>query len=118
MQDDSYSGGRSHQSRIVPVRLDDQTVIHIETASPSVGGSGDSLVASRIPSFDEVTDTIKSISKALIEVWQEVKPAGAIVEFGVDVAVESGHLTALLVKGSAGASLKITLQWGNAVVGG
>jgi hypothetical protein len=93
MQDDSHSGSRPHQShspRIVPVRLDDQTVIHIETASPSIGSDGDSLIASRIPTFDEVTNTIKGISKALIEVWQEVQPAGAIVEFGVDVAVESG----------------------------
>jgi len=33
------------------------------------------------------------------------------VEFGLEVALESGQLTAVLVKGSAKANLKITLEW-------
>lgn len=33
------------------------------------------------------------------------------MEFGLEVALESGQLTAVLVKGSAKANLKITLEW-------
>jgi len=40
-----------------------------------------------------------------------VKPDKAIVEFGVDVAVEGGGLTALLVKGKGTATLTVTLEW-------
>jgi Trypsin-co-occurring domain 1 len=33
------------------------------------------------------------------------------VEFGIDVGIESGKLTALICKGSGNASLKITLEF-------
>ena len=41
----------------------------------------------------------------------KVKPAKASVELGLEVGLEAGQLTALLVKGSGKANLKITLTW-------
>jgi len=43
---------------------------------------------------------------------KEIKPRSGSLEFGVQVAVQSGKLTALIVQGTATANLKITLQWG------
>jgi hypothetical protein len=43
---------------------------------------------------------------------KKVKPKKASVEFGLEVAVESGKLTTLLVKGTGTANLKIALEWG------
>ncbi len=40
-----------------------------------------------------------------------VKPTKASVELGLEIGVEAGQLTALLVKGTGKANLKITLQW-------
>ena len=42
---------------------------------------------------------------------QKVAPTKASVEFGIEVAVEPGKVTALWVKGSGKANLKITLEW-------
>lgn len=63
--------------------------------------------------FDKVRDTIEGISEVVHAAITKVKPDTASVEFGVDVSVESGKLTGLLVKGTGGASLKITLSWGD-----
>jgi hypothetical protein len=43
-----------------------------------------------------------------------LKPHKASVEFGLEVALEAGQLTALLVKGSGTSNLKITLEWSEA----
>jgi hypothetical protein len=51
----------------------------------------------------------RSKSDRLLE---KVKPKKASVEFGLEVAVESGKLTTLLVKGASTANLKITLERG------
>jgi hypothetical protein len=62
-------------------------------------------------SFDGVVDSIRAITNQLTVALQEVKPDKASLEFGVDIGVEAGQLTALLVKGSGSATLKITLEW-------
>jgi hypothetical protein len=41
-----------------------------------------------------------------------VQPKKATVEFGVEVTVKSGKLTALIVEGEGKGNLKITLEWG------
>jgi hypothetical protein len=69
-------------------------------------------VAFALPSFKEVTDAIEGIAESVVCTLQKVKPRKACVEFGIEVALESGQLTALLVKGSGTSNLKITLEWG------
>jgi Trypsin-co-occurring domain 1 len=43
--------------------------------------------------------------------FDRIKPDKASVKFGLKVAVESGHLTAVVVKGSGEANLEVTLEW-------
>jgi hypothetical protein len=64
------------------------------------------------PSFKEVTDTIEAVSTAITGTLEKVKPDRASVEFGIEIAYQSGKLVALLVEGSATATLTITLEWG------
>jgi Trypsin-co-occurring domain 1 len=65
-----------------------------------------------MPSFKEVTDAVEGIAESFVTTLRKVKPRKASVEFGLEVALEAGHLTALLVKGSGASNLKITLEWG------
>lgn len=44
-------------------------------------------------------------------VLQEVKPDKATIKFGLEIAIESGQITTLIVKGSSKANLEITLEW-------
>jgi hypothetical protein len=77
-------------------------------------GDRETAVTMRTPSFDGVVKSIKEISGELTKALSELKPDRATLEFGVDVGIEAGQLTALLVKGSGSATLRITLEWGRA----
>lgn len=77
-------------------------------------GDRETDVTMRTPSFDGVVNSIKEISGELTKALSELTPDRATLEFGVDVGIEAGQLTALLVKGSGSATLRITLEWGRA----
>lgn len=62
-------------------------------------------------SFDGVERSIEAIAARMTAAFDHVKPDRAAVEFGIDVGVESGALTALVVKGTGTATLKVTLEW-------
>jgi hypothetical protein len=48
--------------------------------------------------FDQVTKALQEIVGNLKETLDRVKPDKASVKFGVEMAVEAGNLTALIVK--------------------
>jgi hypothetical protein len=43
--------------------------------------------------------------------YSTVQPSKATVEFGIELGIEPGKLTALLVQGTSKANLKINLEW-------
>jgi hypothetical protein len=63
-------------------------------------------------SFDSIGTTIESLAKELQQTFDRVKPDKSSVKFGIEVAIEAGQLTALIVKGSGKANLEVTLEWG------
>lgn len=95
------------RTEIIPLKLPDGREVKIE-ATPI----GEEDVAFDIRPFEEVTDAIEGIAEAIIASLQKVKPDKASVKFGLEVAIESGQLTALIVKGASKANLEITLEWG------
>jgi hypothetical protein len=95
------------QTKIISVELTDGTSVRVE-ATPI----GDRKVGFQARPFSEVTTAIESLSKDIAETLQKVKPDRASVKFGIEIGMESGKLTALLVKGTATANLEITLEWG------
>lgn len=93
---------------LVKADLGDGRIIAVEVQNvdPEMPvGIGDTL------SFDGVGDSIEAIAQRITGSLQRINPKRASVEFGVDVGVESGALTALLVKGTGTATLKVTLEW-------
>jgi hypothetical protein len=89
------------RTRIIQAELADGTIIDIQS---SVRGEED--IAATTFSFKEVTDKVEGVAAAVMDTLKKVKPQSASVEFGIEVAVESGQLTALLVKGTSTANLK------------
>jgi hypothetical protein len=61
--------------------------------------------------FDGVTKSIEAVADRMTAAFDRVKPDRASVEFGIDIGVESGTLTGLVVKGSGNATLTVTLEW-------
>jgi hypothetical protein len=62
-------------------------------------------------SLKNVMASIEAISGEVSDVLKRLEPQKATVEMGFEVAAESGQLTALLVKGSGKANVKVTLEW-------
>jgi hypothetical protein len=96
----------------LPVKLDDDTIIRIEATQLEGEVVGEGYIASvELPSFQQVTDTIKSMARSFVAMWNEIQPSKASVEFGIEVGFEPGNLTALLVKGSGKGHLTVTVEW-------
>jgi hypothetical protein len=62
-------------------------------------------------SFENVTSSVTALAEAMTRALKAVAPDEGEVEFGIDVGVESGQLTSLLVKGTGNATLKVRLLW-------
>lgn len=95
------------QTTFVPVELPNGKTIKIE-----VSQTGREDVAFDIMPFEQVTETLEGIIEALKVTLDKVQPDKATVKFGVEIAVESGSLSALLMKGSGKGNLEITIGWG------
>jgi hypothetical protein len=66
-----------------PVRIDDHTIIRIETPASAVR---EEEIAYQIPSFDGFTEALSKIATSVRSGLEHVRPTRATVEFGVDVA--------------------------------
>ena len=87
--------------------IDGRTVIQVE--SPAVAREED--IANRIPAFEGFTEALSKIATSVRAGLAEVEPSRATVEFGVDVSMEAGQATALIVKGTGAAHVTVTLEW-------
>jgi Trypsin-co-occurring domain 1 len=61
--------------------------------------------------LDGVSRALSGLAQLTRDAVAHVAPDSATVEFGLDVKLESGKLTGLLVSGSGEARLKVTLTW-------
>jgi len=97
----------SSRDELVPVKLPNGVIMHVRAA---VLGDEEDVALGLLP-FDEVSKTIEGLADAINGAIRKAKPKKASVEFGLELAVESGKLTTLLVKGGGKANLKIALEW-------
>ncbi|RZQ61310.1 hypothetical protein EWH70_25335 [Amycolatopsis suaedae] len=95
----------------VPVDVEGRQV-YVEAAV--VGGGEDEEVAARLLVFREFTEAVgsvtKSVTDAVLSGLGTVKPDKVAVEFGCELGIESGKLTAILAKGTAKATVKVSLE--------
>lgn len=94
------------RNQTIPVQLEDGTIIRVEVTQ-----AGREDVADVTRKFKEVTDALGGIVQAIAEPINRARPTKATVKFGMELAIESGQLTAVLVKGSGKANLEISLEW-------
>lgn len=100
------------QSTMVLAVLSNGQTVRIESSRLKTGDSEQDVAdITEVFSFDSVRNTILGISSEIKLVIDQIKPHKTTVEFGIETAVEAGHLTALIVKGTATANLKVTLEW-------
>ncbi len=99
------------KTKIIPFQLSDGTIIKVE-----VTPIGEQPVSTETRVFQKATKIIESIAEdvsgTLKNISQTVKPDKFSVKLGLQIGVESGELTALIVKGTGTANLEITMEWG------
>jgi len=109
---DDYLEAPLSGKNLIPVLLGERT-LYVEAVP--VGGQGDEEVAGRLLKFDGFTDALSTVAGTVTDAIHaglaKAKPAKVTVEFGCEVGVETGQLTAILVKGTSKANLKVTLEW-------
>ncbi|MBE9139679.1 MAG: CU044_2847 family protein [Nodosilinea sp.] len=94
------------RSDTVPVQLPNGAVVKVEVSS-----TGREDVGFDVKQFQPVADAIEGVVQMIAAPIQKVKPKKATVKFGMELALESGQLTAVIVKGSGKGNLEITLEW-------
>jgi hypothetical protein len=98
------------RTELVPVHLPNGAVVCVEvraTGSPEqqVSGGYTNL------DLDKVRHAIEGIASLIVSAFEKVRPRKASAEFGIEIGMETSGLTALLVKGTGKANLKVTLEW-------
>ncbi|MEF9880945.1 CU044_2847 family protein [Streptomyces sp. P9-A4] len=68
-------------------------------------------IGGRTPDLSAVTRALSSFAAQIGDALHQAAPDRATVEFGCQLGVDAGVLTALVVQGSATASLRVTLEW-------
>ena len=92
----------------VSVQLPNGGTLEVEV----VGNAGaQDIAASGHLDFDQVRDGLAGLAQVVKEAMVKAVPDKATVEFGMEMTVKEGRLTALLVSGGASASLKVTMEW-------
>lgn len=94
------------RSDTVPVQLPNGAVVKVEVSS-----TGREDVGFDVKQFQPVADAIEGVVQMIAAPIQKVKPKKATGKFGMELALESGQLTAVIVKGSGKGNLEITLEW-------
>lgn len=94
------------RSNTVPVQLPNGAIVKVEVAS-----TGREDVGFDVKQFQPVADAIQGVVQMIAAPIQKVKPKKASVKFGMELAIESGQLTAVIVRGSGKGNLEILLEW-------
>ena len=102
----SEAEAASFPTGVRQVQIGEQTVL-MEVAL--LGGEEE--VVGGVMSFEGVSAAIEALSSNLGEAVKKARPTRVALEFACEVAAEAGHLTALFVKGSGKATIKVTLEW-------
>lgn len=98
---------RPERTELVTVKLPNGKDVKIEATLLH----GEEEVANKILSFESIGDVIEGIAGAVAAPLQKIQPTKASIKLALEVAVESGQLTTLIVKGSSKANLELILEW-------
>ena len=97
---------------IVPVKLDNDSIVYAQVTVHDPPGS---VLPQRTDDYrlKQAAPVVEQVSKQLLGVLDNWQAQKATVEFALELGVEAGKLTALIAKGTAKASLKVSLTWEN-----
>jgi hypothetical protein len=101
------------RSGSVTAKLPNGALVRIAVPRPAIRGE-DVSARDHIFDMDRVRDALEGVGELVADALKKISPSKVSVEFGFSFEIQSGHLTAVFVKGDVNADLKISLEWGSA----
>ncbi len=99
--------------RLVPLELRGHKVyLSVQQVDEPVREPGHEVeIASRQPKIEQVLDGLAVFAQEVVDRLRSTEASKVSVEFGCEIAVESGTFVAVLGKASAKSAFRITLEW-------
>jgi hypothetical protein len=97
--------------RYIPILVGDDRTFYVEVLTLD----DEEEVAARRFGLEDLAQSIgavaETVTDSITSALHKVQPGKVIVEFGCEVGLDTGHLTAILVKGAAKANVRVTVEW-------
>ncbi|MFI0962952.1 CU044_2847 family protein [Streptomyces sp. NPDC021080] len=96
---------------VVPVTQDGVRIHVFADSTESEAGGEETEISARRPDLGHVMSGLNTVARAMGEQARQSTASKVTVEFGCDIALESGSLVAAIGKASAKSAFKVTLEW-------
>ena len=101
----------NERTKPITVKLDDNTTIQFETAVQ--GGEQNISDKKMVMEYEKFSLSVEKIASQTIEPLKRLKAKKVTLKMGLALGLESGGLTAMIVKGSGKANMEVTIEWEN-----
>lgn len=101
----------NEKTKPISVKLDDETTIQIETAIPR--GEHNISDTKMVMEYEKFSMSVEKIATQTLEPLKNLKAKKVTLKMGLALGLESGGLTAMIVKGTGKANMEITIEWEN-----
>jgi Trypsin-co-occurring domain 1 len=95
---------------LVPVEVDGQKV-YLSARGTAAQLGEEQEIGSRQPKLEQVIDGLAGFANKMMERLQDTGASRLSVQFGCEVAVESGMFVAVIGKASASSTFTVELEW-------
>ncbi len=97
---------------LVPLQVRGRTVYIAAHRAGMPGRVGqETEISAQRPALDDVLGGVTAFAEELVDRLRQVEVSKVTVEFGCEMAVESGALIAVVGKASGKSSIKVGLEW-------
>jgi Trypsin-co-occurring domain 1 len=101
---------------LFPLRVGDGAMLYVAASRlNSKSDASEVEVSGRVPSTRQVIEIIGQFASELTDELGRTGATRFTVEFGCEIAVETGQVFAVLGKANTRSSLKVTLEWERAI---
>lgn len=93
----------------IPLKLDDNTIVKFESSDSS--REKDISNQRAIIEYEKFSLIIEKVARQTLEPLKKINAKKITLKMGVSLGVESGGITALIVKGIGNANIEVTIEW-------
>ena len=102
---------QTERTKPITVKLDDQTTIQFET---TISRGEQDISDKKIEmEYKDFSKSVEKIASQTIEPLKKLKAKKITLKMGLALGLESGGLTAMIVKGTGKANMEVTIEWEN-----